>query len=331
MMIFQDPWVLLSAILILLWALARRFWMRPAAIDFSSLALMSAWVGKGRSRPDWIPPWMEAVSLLLVVVALARPQEVERGATVIREGTEIVLCLDISSSMARQGLAGDRSDLEVAKTVIRSFVAARTGDALGLITFAGYPRLACPLTLDHEALSFFIEKQECMVQGSPLDGTGIGAALGEAARRFEERADRTAALGNPVKDRVVILLTDGEENQHRIEPLDAARLCAQLKIRVYTVFAGGAGAAASSFAAPRDQDHRLLKEVARITGGMHVAATRANDLETVFDAINALEKKPLIRENFVRRRDLYRSVLVPASILFLSAFILAKTLFLRVP
>jgi Ca-activated chloride channel family protein len=296
---FEDPGYLLLLALPLLW-----WWLkRPASIGFSSTGLLSTVQGKGRARLAFILPAATGLGLVLLVIALARPQWEEREVFGFTEGIDMVLLLDVSSSMT------ERSHLEEAKKVVRAFAQARTSDRVGLITFARYPKLVCPLTTDSEALARMIDPLAPMALGSELDGTGIGAALAEAARVLERSEG----------DRVAILLTDGEENQFVIEPDIAARLCAELKIKVYTV------------AASEEIDTSLHERIAALTGGRFRTAVGEARLDAVFREIDALEKRPVEDRPVVRRAELFRWLLLPAALLMLLEFLLSRTFLKRIP
>jgi Ca-activated chloride channel family protein len=227
--------------------------------------------------------------------------------------------------MSQSVMENGRSNLDVGKEVIRGFVGARGQDRMGLISFARFPKLVCPLTTDGSALTRFIEDQACESQGSALDGTAIGAALAEAAWRF------STAYPGEQRDRVVILLTDGEENQHRVDPLVAAKLCKEERIRVYPVAAAGLTAREGLDAEGSDPSLRLHKEIAALTGGQAQKAEQAADLERVYQKIDRLEKKPLESRYYSFVHDLYRWPLLFAALLLCLEFLLARTLCLRIP
>jgi Ca-activated chloride channel family protein len=181
--------------------------------------------------------------------------------------------------------------------------------------------------IEKEAVAAFIDRLQCVPQSSELDGTAIGAALAEAARRFE----KFNSGKEDEADRVVVLMTDGEENQFYVDPGEAAQLCADLKMKVYTVSAarsGPAGGGADDQAGPAGSLH---EEIARITGGRYAEASSAKDLGAVYAGIDALEKRPLEERHYSERHDLFRWFLLPAAILLFFEFLFARTLCLRVP
>ena len=160
-----------------------------------------------------------------------------------------------------------------------------------------------------------------------MDGTAIGAALAEAARRFD-------GMGGPAgeeSDRVVILLTDGEENQFYVDPLEAARLCADLNIKVYTVASTRAAPGGSGAEVEGGAPDGLHEEIARITGGRFAEASSPPGLEAVYAGIDALETRPLEEQYYTEVHDLFRWFLVPAAVLLFLEFLLARTFSLRMP
>jgi Ca-activated chloride channel family protein len=329
MISFADPGFLLLLLAVPLWLWARRTWLRPPTLAFSSLASLESHSRKGRARWAGLPEALQVLGLVGLVIALARPVQEERHVSMSAEGTDILLLIDVSSSMSGRGLAEDRSNLEVAREIVKGFVDARLDDRLGVIAFARFPKRICPLTADRDAIKALIDRLQAVPRGTDLDGTGIGAALAEAARLVSDMEDAQPPDTESC-DRVVVLLTDGEENQHRIEPLDAARLLADAGIRVYTVSAAGPEGAEAGGALSRP-DEDLLEAVANITGGRHSSARSAEDIEAVYDEIDRLEKKPVMQESWSEQHDLYRAFLGPAAILIAFAVFLRKTLLARMP
>ena len=274
-----QPWFLLLALLVPL-ALWKR---RPGpAVLFAPSAegLPKSW----RVRLLPVPRLLQVLGLLLVVYALARP--VRRVPLPHRtEGIDIVLCLDTSSSMTTNDLDPTRTRLDVAKAAAARFVAGRKDDRIGVVAFARYPDLRCPPTLDHAALQEFVTGIEQVRGDGPEDATGIGTAVARAAQ---------VLAGGTVKSRVVILLTDGEENvatkqsPKEIAPLHAGQLCRRLGIRVYTIAAGlGKRNRAGDWV---DVDTRQVRWLAEKTGGKFFLAKDASAVDGVYREIAALER-----------------------------------------
>ncbi|HEU4394002.1 MAG TPA: VWA domain-containing protein, partial [Planctomycetota bacterium] len=255
----------------LAWWFARR--RRPPALALPPLSLAPDLPRTWRSRLAPLPAVLQGAALVLGAVALARPvravPEPERA-----EGLDVLLCLDLSSSMTAKDLEAGRTRLEVARDAAVRFVRGRAGDRVGLVGFARYPELLCPPTPDLAALEGILRAVEPVEPDGPEDATGIGAAAARAAESL-------AAVGG--KSRVAILLTDGEENvatagnADAIAPSHAAQLCRELGVRVYAVVAGGPADAGR--AAP---DTGPVRRLAERTGGRFFEARDAGALDAVY-------------------------------------------------
>ena len=274
---FVDPALLLLAAAVAAVLVLRRV-RRSAAVPFAGAAFADETLPRTwRTRLAWLPEALEVCALLLVVVALARPATHER-LPVEREGIDILLCVDASSSMTSDDMEGRRTRLDVAKSAAARFVAGRPHDRIGLVTFARFPDVRCPPTLDHEALTTLIGDVGAAAGDGPEDATGIGTAVARAAESLR---------GGPARARVVILLTDGAENvataraPNEIAPLHAAQFCREFGVRVHAVVAGPAGAT---------PDTRQVARMAEVTGGRFFVARDAPDVDRVYGEIDALEK-----------------------------------------
>ncbi|MHC4471635.1 MAG: VWA domain-containing protein [Planctomycetota bacterium] len=277
------PWLLLMALLVPLVLLSRRRRGSPAVLFAPG--------GFGRSLPrSWrvrllpLPPGLQVLGLLLAVLALARPV---KNVPVPRttEGIDILLCLDVSSSMAANDMDPRRARLDVAKGAAAAFVAGRPDDRIGLVCFARFPDLRCPPTLDHDALGEIIEAVALVENDGPEDATGIGTALARSAQ----------VLGSgEAESKVVILLTDGEENvatadkREEIAPLHAGQLCEKLGIKVFAIAAGLGGRDSSGRWVPLDT--RQVRRLAERTGGRFFTARDAGAVAGVYAEIDALTK-----------------------------------------
>jgi Ca-activated chloride channel family protein len=227
-----------------------------------------------RARLAFVPRLLQVGGLVLVAVALARPAR-QVAVPQANEGIDIVLCIDTSSSMKANDLDANRTRLDVAKSAAATFVTGRPDDRIGLVSFARYPDLLCPPTRDHAALLEFLAALQQVEGDGPEDATGIGTAVARAAQVLGERSTR---------GKVVILLTDGEENvatadkPKEIAPLHAGQLCARLGVRVYAIAAG-----------PGPRDTQMQALTAR-TGGRFYEARDADAVAQVYAGIGALEK-----------------------------------------
>jgi Ca-activated chloride channel family protein len=231
----------------------------------------------------WLPAWLEAAALVLGVVAFARPVQ-QLAAPPERLVRDVMLCLDRSSSMAREDLAPARSRLQLAVEMATALVEVRPDDRFGCVGFARYPDLVCPPTLDHAAAQHLLAGLELVAADGPEDATGIGGAVGVAASVLER---------SPRPGRVIVLLTDGEENvatdgnPDAIAPVHAAQLCAQLGIRVHTIVVGRGVAGAGHGQVPSDTT--AVQQLAAATGGRFFAAGEAAALRQIGGEIDALE------------------------------------------
>lgn len=331
MIVFEAPAGLLLLLLVPLRLMLRRSLLPPARLGFSSGGLLRPVIGKGRDRFLWITEACFLLALAFLAAALARPRWERVRVVSGPAGRDIYLLLDRSSSMAEKGLDPARSDLEVVKDAARRFVEGRPGDRIGLITFARFPEVRVPLTSDHEALIQVLGGVRPVPRSSPLDGTALGAALARAARCFDApRSLEGEAGGGRRRSCATVLFTDGEENQFVVDPLAAARLCAETGLRVHAVVTAavrttperpglGSGAA------------RIHEEAARLTGGSFARAERTGEVEALCRRIDAVERAPS-EERIVREeRPLLAWVLLPAVLLLAVERLLSGTVLGRFP
>jgi Ca-activated chloride channel family protein len=323
MITFLHPWMLLLGLLIPIALLLRRRRGKPA-VKFGPAAFVEGLPRTWRSRLASLPAVLQALGLALVVVALARP--VQRAALPLRiEGIDILLALDTSSSMAARDLDPSRNRLDVAKDAAARFIAARPHDRLGLVRFARFPDLRCPLTLDHGALGNLLSEVGMVEADGPEDATGIGAAVALAAKVLR---------GSVAKSKVVILLTDGEENvataqtPQEIAPLHAAQLCKELGVRVYSIVVGTPGAAAPDGRLAIDTTQ--VRKMAERCDGAFFEAPDASSLARVYAEIDRLEKVVLEEPRF-RLEERFLRFLGAALAFLLGSRLLRSTLFEVLP
>lgn len=255
--------------------------LRPeGAGPHAAPALPTSW----RQRLACVPALLELLGLWLGIVALARPvQRVPLPPE--RQGLDVLLCVDTSSSMATDDLAAGRSRHAVALELAAEFLDRRRTDRTGFVTFARYADLRCPPSLDHAAVAELVRAVPMVGKDSPEDATGIGGAVALAAR---------ALSTSPAKGKVVVLLTDGEENvataatPQEIAPLHAAQLCQRLAVRVHSVVLGRGNRRPDGSFVPLDTT--AVQQLASRTGGRFFTATDAAALQQVYRDIDALEK-----------------------------------------
>lgn len=288
----------LLALLPVLWWAARR---RPPVLLFApaplgrrgefGAALPQTW----RTRLTWLPDVLELLGLAALIVALARPV-VRTPIPQTRPGIDIFLCLDVSSSMADTDMAQGQDRLSVAKQAAARFSLARGNDRIGLVTFARFPELLCPLTLDHAALRRLLANTSMVERDGAEDATGIGTALARTVQVLRASDSKT---------KVIVLVTDGEENvataqtPEEIGPVPAAQLARELGVRVYTIALGsGVAVAAANGGRSVPIDTRQVQQVAQMTGGAFFKARDAQAIEQVYARIDALETGPVPEPEF---------------------------------
>ncbi len=272
---------------------------------------------------------LKAAALVLLVVALARPQKVLGGEDLITEGVDIMVALDVSGSMDARDFQ-PRNRLEVAKQVVDDFIKGRQADRIGLVVFAGRAVTRCPLTVDYDVLLKLVDSTQLNMLP---DGTAIGNALGTAVGRLRV---------SKAKSRVIILVTDGVNNRGEIDPLTAAEMAAALKVKVYTVGVGRQGPVPFPVVNPYtgekqvrmmkvEMDEATLKEIARRTGGRYFQATDPQAMRRIFQRIDNLEKSKVKIRRWSTYTELYPPFLVAGLLVLAGWFLLSETVFRRIP
>lgn len=314
---FAQPLLLwLSLLVIPLW-LYWRFAPPPPALRLTVLPYLRHASGSWRRHFLLVLPVLRTVAILAVIVALAQPQLLDRTVRRFAEGIAIQLVIDTSQSMTARDLypGQNLTRLDVVKQVVRRFVAGeqrddelpgRETDLIGLISFARFPDSVCPLTLDYNTLLEAVDALD-IPQIRDEQSTAIGDALALACERLNELR-RTVGSGDQLQitSKVVILLTDGEDNSSLIDPRTAADLAQSLGIRVYTILAGTGEQLPGVFGIVRTRpvDDRDLRYIATTTGGKHFVARDLNALLDIYAAIDQLERSRVEEQQFVSQRDI---------------------------
>ena len=306
---------------------------RNAAVSYSDLGSLEGKFRIGRDRRGCLFA-LRAVILVVLVIALARPQ-VERGYETIKsEGIDIMLGLDISGSMRAEDFKpNDR--ISVAKQVVADFVAKDPNDRIGVVAFASKSFTRCPLTLDHAVLTSLVESIDV---GMIADGTAIGLALANCVARLE---------GSDAKSKIIILLTDGINNRGEIDPMTGASLAKAAGIRVYTIGVGREGGAPVPVITPdgrkvyaRNRDGSLylaepdeptLKRIAQTTDGRYYRATDEKALDEIYKRILEMEKSTFEVKHFKQRKELAGYVLPAALAGMLLEVVLLAGLWRKIP
>ena len=274
-----------------------------------------------------LPFALRAAAFALLVVALARPQDVEQNVRTNTEGIDIMLAIDVSGSMLARDFKPDR--ITAAKEVAGSFIADRYGDRIGLVAFAGEAFTQSPLTTDQSTLQTLLAR---IRSGLIEDGTAIGNGLATAINRLRE---------SDAKSKVIILLTDGVNNQGQIAPMTAAEIAKAQGIRVYTIGVGTEGMAPYpaidmfgniTFVNQKVEiDEKTLTAISDMTGGKYFRATDKAKLKAIYDEINQLEKSKVEVTEHVSYHELYLAWVLAALGLLLAEFLLANLVLKRIP
>jgi len=275
---------------------------------------------------------LRLLSLAAFIVALARPQLGQERTEVETSGIDIVLAVDVSSSMEAMDFEVDGqrvNRIEAVKKVVGQFIEDRPDDRIGLVAFAGQPYMVSPLTLDHDWLKQRLEDVEL---GEVEDGTAIGSAAASAVNRLRDQK---------AKSKIVILLTDGMNNSGQVSPEIAAEAAKTLGIKIYTVGAGTRGEAPvpvkdsfgrQTFAMAKvDIDEVTLQRVAGMTDGKYFRATDTESLGKIYDEINQLEKTDRTVKQYAQYRELFAWLLLPGLLVMATQVGLGATLWQRVP
>jgi len=328
---FANKYSLLLLVLLvpLAWAYWRWVWKRRRSIRFSDLGTALRVNRRWSRYQPHIPFALRLLVLVLLIVAMARPRSGVTYEDISSEGIDIVLTMDVSSSMLAEDLKRGISRLEVAKKVVADFISRRKHDRIGLVAFAAKAITRCPPTLDYRILDSQIEQLQI---GSIEDGTAIGVALASSANRLRN---------SKAKSRVIVLLTDGMNNRGEIDPLTAARVSEAQGLKVYTIGVGTRGTAPvpvkDAFGRTRYQqipveiDEKVLREIASMTGGKYYRAMDARELQNIYQQIDTLEKTKIEVREYKRFRELFALFLFPALGVFVLELFLAGARFRTIP
>jgi Ca-activated chloride channel family protein len=331
---FANPWLLALLVLVAL-VVAYRLWTsqqrRPATVRHAATSfvrdLPAGW------RVTWRPllSILRAAAIILMVLALARPQIVQGKETIKGEGVDMALAVDISGSMAALDFQPSNR-LEAAKAVIAGFVAKRPYDRIGLVAFASEAFNQVPLTLDRNAFTRSLEQIKLATDLGIADNTAIGLGLANAANTLAQ---------SDAKSKVIVLLTDGVNNAGEIDPLTAAEAAKALGIKIYTIGAAKLGQVpvpvtdmlgSRQIAYQESQiDEDTLRKVAETTGGKYFRAEDTQGLQAIYDAINNLEKSKVEVDVFNQYQELASWLLIPALLLLVAEAVLGQTIFRKVP
>ena len=347
-MMFASPWLLLLLlpalpVIVYLGYVRRR---TKAAVIYSSVEAFRTLKPSMVYRLRRLPDILRCLALALIIVALARPQKGQESVVVSTEGIAIQMVVDVSGSMMAEDMqfGGQRMNrLDALKRVFKDFIAGgeglggRPNDVIGMVSFARYPDARCPLTLDHGVLLQLIDDTQ-IVKERTEDGTAIGEAMALGIDRMKDAK---------VKSKVMILLTDGQNNCGDAVPVDTqnkvgvARVAKSLGIKIYTIGAGTRGYAPFPVMLPSGEtalqrmevniDEATLKEIADVTGGRYFRATDGDSLARIYGEIDKLEKTKTESIKYLDYTELFPFFLFPGLGLLVIEHTLRSTRFRKIP
>lgn len=330
---FADPWWLAALLIIPLVAWLRGRHGQPAALVYSSVDLARMVTRRVWARSGRILMLLRWVSISLAILALARPQSTESRSRVTASGIDIVLSVDLSDSMSAEDFERDSQPIDrlsITKEVLAEFIKARPSDRIGMVVFSGMAYIASPPTLDHDFLLANVRRLS--IDTVPEEGTAIGSGLSAALNRLRDLKS---------KSKIVILMTDGQNNSGRIPPVAASEAAESLKIKVYTIGVGARGTARIPRMDPFgrkiyipvnvDIDENMLRKIAERTGGKYFRADSADTLRNIYREIDQLEKTLIDSRRHHRHQDVYHWFLAGALLTFTLELLLGNTLWRRLP
>lgn len=325
---FANPgnlFLLLLLIPLIIWYIVKLIKVQPTLKISTTRAFRKTTSGL-RVHLRHVPFVLRLLAIAFVIIVLARPIATNSSETSRSEGIDIVMAVDVSTSMLAQDLKPNR--LDAAKKVAAEFISDREFDNIGLVVFAGESFTQVPLTSDHGVLlNMLSEIRPGMIE----DRTAIGLGLANAVNRLKDSRS---------KSRVVILLTDGSNNKGQIAPVTAAQLAKEYGIRVYTVGVGTRGRALAPVMTPFgermdyvevDIDENTLKEIASITGGQYFRAVDNESLKQIYSEIDSMEKYFISVSKVTHKQELYLPYALMALGLILLELILRRTVFRAIP
>src|SRR6516162_954592 len=332
-MTFAHPYLLLllAALPVLAWLKGRRG--EPPAFIYSSVQLVRGLLNITRTRSGGFLSALRWLALGLFIVALAQPRLTKSETKVTASGVDIVVALDMSGSMISEDfeVRGQRVNrFNMARAVLKKFIDQRPNDRIGLVVFATEPYIATPLTLDHD---FLIQNLDRLQIGAIDENrTAIGSGLSTAVNRLRELKS---------KSKIVILMTDGQNNSGKIAPLTAAEAAEALKVKVYTIGVGLRGMAPMPVffggqrigerMEPVDIDEDTLQKIANRTGGKYYRADNTARFQAIYAEIDKLEKTEKEIKKFAQHKELFAWAITPGLGLVLLETLLRHTFFRKLP
>jgi len=332
-MTFGHPYFLLLLLLLPVLAWLKGKQGKPPAFVYSSVQLVRGILNVSRTRSGAVLAALRWLILALLIIALAQPRLTQSETRVTASGVDIAVALDMSGSMASEDFEVGRERLNrlaMAKEVLKKFIDKRPSDRIGIVAFATQAYIACPLTLDHD---FLLENLARLGLGTIDDSrTAIGSALSTAINRLRELKS---------KSKIVILMTDGQNNAGKVPPLTVAEAAQKLGVKVYTIGVGTRGMAPMPVywggrkvgyqQQPVDIDEDTLQKIAGMTGGKYYRADNAQRFQAIYAEIDKLEKTEAEVKKFARHEELFAWLIAPGLGLLLLEVLLRHTIWRRLP
>ena len=311
---FQYPHYLLLLLLIPVWLLwYLKYGQKSEGVfQISSLIILNDKIKKSGSFKNWLLIVIHLLILVLIILGLSRPRSIEKLKSNSIDVVDILLVLDISSSMLADDFSPNR--LEVVKKTATEFIKKRVDDRLGIVVFAGESFIQCPLTIDKYILESLVK--EITIVPKEYDGTAIGMAIANATNRLRK---------SEVENKIMIFLSDGSNNKGEIDPQTAAEIAASFGIKIYAI---GAGTDQSFTRIPgqgiikNEIDEETLKNISRITNGKYFRALDEDALVNIYNEIDMMERSVIEVKEYTLYKELFGWFLIPAFILGLILFFL---------
>ena len=339
---FLNPYILFLIFLLPLWILFFTRRRKAAYFKFSSIQILKKAKKKRPFLNRGILILLRSAAIILIIIALARPQQAAQKEKVTAEGIDIILAIDVSTSMLAEDFTfgGARQNrLYVVKRVVEDFIKARHNDRIGIIAFAARAYTICPLTLDY---SWLINNLDRVKIGMVEDGTAIGSAIATSLNRLRQSPATAGSRDREkAKSKVLILLTDGRNNAGNISQNTAAHAARALAVKIYAIGAGTKGLApypVEDFFGNKvyqpisiDIDDKMLTSVAKITNGEYFRATDTDSLKQIYANIDKMEKTPIDEAGYIEYKELFIKFLAAACCLLLAEIFLSQTVLRRIP
>ena len=327
---FEDPWLLLFFLMVPFLTI-RGKGKQQGTISYSSIDTLQAIRSARVEILSILPLALRMIAISLLVLSLARPQEGYKSTEILSVGVDIMLALDTSGSMqALDFIKDEKRDTRLAmvKDVVSQFIDNRPNDRMGMVVFGSEAYTQCPLTLDQGILKSFLSKLDIGMAG---DSTAIGSAIGIAVKRLKDLESES---------KVIILLTDGQNNAGSLPPLQAAQTAKAFGIKIHTIAVGTHGKApflVNSIFGQRyvyqqvDIDEDTLKKISDLTGGQYFRATDLESLKTIYKKIDEMEKSEVKVIDHSEYTELFHYFLIPGLMILLLEILLSNTVLRRIP